>query len=384
MRSPTSRTTSRREFLAGAFGSAAAAAILGSSNRPAQALESDDDRSPRRDAMALQRSTLVVDGLDVSALTEEYLALIKAGGVDCWHKTIDSVGEFADAYNFVDAHAAQIVVATSVRQIREARAQGKLSLVFGCQSAEFLQAPYYDPSSGPARTALRAYHQLGLRVLGIAYNVTNAFGSGNIEPQIGLTKAGRLLVDEIHRLRIVLDVGGHTGEQTTLDAIEMSRGVPVISSHTNVKTLNDNPRCVSDRVIDAIASTGGVIGINAERDFVMRNRQNADLPEAPIATLDRHLDEYEYIRKRVGADHIGIGPDFVEGSPLVIGSRVNRLVWPREMNSDGPLKYVQGFEKISELPNVTQGLIKRGWSTGEIRKLLGENWLRVYGQVWGG
>ena len=72
-----------------------------------------------------------------------------------------------------------------------------------------------------------------------------------------------------------------------------------------------------------------------------------------------------------------------ETLPLVISDRVNRLVWPREMNSDGPLKYVTGFEKISELPNVTRGLVERGWSTGEIRKVLGESWLRVYERVWG-
>jgi membrane dipeptidase len=343
----------------------------------------DDDRSPDRDPRTVQQSTLVVNGLDVSLLTERYLELLRAGGVDCWHKSIDSVLEFADTYNFIDQHPGQIAATTTVGQIREAKRQGKLALVFGCQSAEFLQAPYYDPAGGRARTALRAYYQLGLRILGIAYNMTNAFGSGNIEPHIGLTKAGRLLVEEIHGLGMVLDVGGHTGEQTTLDAIAISAGLPVISSHTNVKSLNDNPRCVSDRVIDAIAATGGVIGINAERDFVMRNRGNADLPEAPLATLDRHLDEYDYLRKRVGVDHVGLGPDFVEGISLVIGDNVNRVVWPREMNSDGPLKYVTGFEDISKLPSVTRGLIARGWSTAEIRKALGENWLRVYQRVWG-
>src|SRR5262245_22869135 len=101
----------------------------------------DDDRAPDRDAMAIHRSTPVVDGLDVSELDEKYLDLLRRGGVTCWHKSVASVDAFADCQNFVDAHADRVTVATTVAQIRQAHDQKKVALVFGSQSAEFLADP---------------------------------------------------------------------------------------------------------------------------------------------------------------------------------------------------------------------------------------------------
>jgi membrane dipeptidase len=85
----------------------------------------------------------------------------------------------------------------------------------------------------------------------------------------------------------------------------------------------------------------------------------------------------------VGVDHVGIGPDFIEGREIDYEVVTRSNTFPREVKSDGPWILVKGFENITELPNVIRGLIKRGWSAGEIRKVLGENWLRVYKQVWG-
>ena len=343
-------------------------------------LQDESDRSPERDPWAIQRSTLVVNGLDPSTLNEKYLGMLKAGGVNCWHRGGGNVQSFATAYNFIDQHSGQIVPATTVKDIRQAHQQGKIAYLFGWQSANVLG----DAPGEPPPTALRAYYQLGLRICGIAYNVANIFGAGCLEPHIGLSRAGRRLVEEIHKLGIILDVGGHTGEQTSLDAIEISAGVPVICSHTNVLALNDNPRCTSDRVIEAIAKTGGVIGMTAFNDFHARTRRDAHVPRTPQVGLEKHLDQYDHIRKLVGADHVGLGPDFVEGSRM--GRPHNRAVQPpeaySERHSDRPWFYVKGFENISELPNVTGGLIQRGWSTAEIRKVLGENWLRVYKRVW--
>ena len=341
-------------------------------------LQEESDRSPERDPWAIQRSTLVVNGLDPSTLNEKYLGMLKAGGVNCWHRGGGNVQSFATAYNFFDQHSGQIVPASTVKDIRQAHQQGKIAYLFGWQSANVLG----DAPGEPPPTALRAYYQLGLRICGIAYNVANIFGAGCLEPHIGLSRAGRRLVEEIHKLGIILDVGGHTGDQTSLDAIEISAGVPVICSHTNVRALTDNPRCMSDRLIEAIAKTGGVIGMTAFNDFHARTRHDAHVPRTPQVGLEKHLDQYDYIRKLVGADHVALGPDFIEGRRGRRGP-LNRGVMAREAYSDRPWFYVKGYEDISELPNVTEGLIQRGWSTGEIRKVLGENWLRVYQQVWG-
>ncbi|MCI0389202.1 MAG: membrane dipeptidase [Acidobacteria bacterium] len=381
----------RRQFMQGAALASATAGLANltgawvtarESEASVASLQDGADRSPTRDPLAVQRSTLVVNGLDVSQLTEKYLGMLKTGGVNCWHKSVGLDPNYLTGlYEVVDNNSDKITVATTVKEIRQAHQQGKISLVFGWQDADALGADINNPL-GPPRTTLRAYYHMGLRIVGIAYNVTNVFGAGNLEPHIGLTRAGRLLVEEIHKLRMILDVGGHTGEQTSFDAIGISTGVPVICSHTNIAAIADNPRCISDRLIEAIAKTGGVIGITAVNDFHIRTRKDANVPHSPRVTVEKYIDQLDYIRKLVGVDHAGLGPDFVEGRTINYDA-VNRHVIPREMVSDGRWLYVKGFENIAELPNVTRGLIQRGWSTEEIRKVMGENWLRVYQKVWG-
>jgi membrane dipeptidase len=361
----------RREFVRNAV---LAAAIPAS---PAAAV------APSQSAMALHRSTLVVNGLDPSALRAEYLDLLAAGGVSCWHCDAGDLSEFSQILQFCDQHRARVAPARSVREIRKLHAEGRLSLIFGWQSANVLLPP--SEMEAPVIGQLRGYRELGLGICGIAYNVPNRFGGGGMKPDTGLTDAGRKLVQEIHRQRIVLDVGGHTGERTSFDALAMSSGVPVICSHTNVKALNDNYRCMSDRLIEAIARTGGVIGVTAFNDFHVRTAKDASVPRSPQVGLDRHLDQYDYLKKLVGVDHIGLGPDFIEGRnrPGRLSPETREVMVPEAYSQQLPWLYVKGFENIGELPNVTQGLRDRGWTAPELRKLLGENWLRVYEKAWG-
>lgn len=340
-----------------------------------------DDRSPSRDPLAVQRSTLVVNGLDPSNLRVEYLDMLKAGGVNCWHRGGGNLAAFASMLSFCDQHKDKIVSATSVREIRQAHQQGKIAHISGWQSADVLTVD--GGARGPAIQNLRAYHELGLRICGISYNIANHFGAGCTEPHIGLTRAGQRLVEEIHKRRILLDVAGHTGEQTSLDALAISKGVVVVCTHTNVRALMDNPRNTTDRVFEAIAKTGGVIGLTAFNDFHARTRRDVNVARTAQVGLEKHLEQYDYLKKLVGVDHIGLGPDFVDGPGRNDEGEMDRNRMPAEVYSEQPWFYIKGFEKISELPNVTAGLIRRGWSTGEIRKVLGENWLRVYEKVWG-
>ncbi|MGW8181977.1 MAG: membrane dipeptidase, partial [bacterium] len=189
--------------------------------------QNDSDRSSNREPQKIHDSTLIVSGLDVSSLSETYVDMMKKGGVNCWHKSMGGIESYAPVLNFCDAHRKDIAPATTVREIEELYKQNKISLVFGSQSADFLGGSLLNPMYGPPQSILRAYYELGLRVLGIAYNLANYCGAGNFEPQTGLSRAGKLVVEEMHKLRIILDVGGHTGEQTSLDALEISKGVPV-------------------------------------------------------------------------------------------------------------------------------------------------------------
>lgn len=371
----------RRDYLLATLSAAAVAPAL-ASKPPAIAppsVTSVDERKVQ-EALKVQRSTLVVDGLDPSALTKEYLGMLKAGGVNCWHQSVGGLASFAALHTFFDANSGTLVPAGTVKEIRQAHQQGKIAHVSGWQMADPL---ILDANGQGPLGNLRAYRQLGLRIASIAYNNTNIFGGGCLDPDVPLTRAGHRYVEEVHKQRLVLDVCGHTGERTSFDAVQISNGVPVICSHTNARALMDNPRNISDRLIEAIAKTGGVVGLTAFSDFHVRSRNDANVARTPQAGLDKHLDQFDHLKKLVGVDHIGLGPDFMTGRSDLDVTGLDRERWPADVYSDWPWYMVKDFETIVELPKVTQGLLDRGWSAAEVRKVLGENWLRVYETVWG-
>ena len=335
-----------------------------------------------------EESSLVVNGLDVSDLYEEYLQMCRAGGVDVWHKTVGrGLRGFADIHDFVDGHADEITVVKSVGDMREAAATNRIGLLLGWQDANAVSTGRDGPNDWwgePTRSELRAYYELGLRVCGIAYQIANVFGGGATDGHVGLSRAGRALVEEIHRLGIVLDVGGHTGDQTSFDALEMSSGVPIICSHGGARAIADSPRNLSDRMIEAIAKTGGVVGIVAINDFLVRGKEMAHMTESPWGGIDDFIAHVEHVRDLVGPDHVGLGTDFTSrpGNPNGREMRDKPLFGSATMD-DGPRRNVRGFENVSELPNVVAALKEREWSPEHVRKFLGGNWLRVYGEVWG-
>lgn len=329
-----------------------------------------------------QLDTIVVNGLDPSIMSEKYIAMNRSAGVDCWVKSSGNLRTFSDTFNFIDAHHQVITAVRTVKEIRQAKQDEKLGLVFEWQSADVLSGPRRGDNdwwSEVPRTNLRSYYELGLRICGIAYQIANAFGGGGIDGHIGLSRAGRKLVEEIHKLRIVLDVGGHTGDQTTYDALEMSQGVPVICSHANTRALANSTRNLSDQVIEGIAKTGGVIGLVCINDYVIRGKEMAHLDPSPLGTVDDFVKHADHIKNLVGAEHVGLGPDFTHGMSR---KRDYQLFGPDVMDK-GLRRYVKGFEKITELPNVVESLRRHNWTETEIAGFLGNNWIRVYEKVWG-
>jgi membrane dipeptidase len=329
-----------------------------------------------------QKDTIVVNGLDPSILSEEYVAMQQSAGVDCWVKSSGSLRSFSDTYNFIDAHHNVITVVRTMKEIRQAKQDGKLGIVFEWQSADVLSGTRKGENdwwSEVPRTNLRSYYELGLRMCGICYQIANVFGGGAIDGHIGLTKAGRRLVEEIHKLRIILDVGGHTGDRTAFDALEISSGVPVICSHANTRALANSTRNLSDEVIEEIAKTGGVIGLVPLNDYVVRGNEMAHLDTSPLGTVDDYVKHADHIKKLVGAKHVGLGPDFTFG----MSRERDRALFGHDAQDKGLRRYVKGFEKITELPNVINSLRQHGWTEIEIQGFLGDNWLRVYEKVWG-
>ena len=331
-------------------------------------------------------SSLIIDGLSPSALNERYLDMLALANVSAWHKTLSGLATFSATWDFVDKHSDRVVVVNRASDIDRAREEGRLALILGWQTASALgdhsgQELFKGVMNPSGTTGLNAYYQLGLRIVSLTYNTANAFAAGCLEPHLGLTRAGRRLVEEIHDLGILLDVGGHTGNQSSLDALAMSQGVPVICSHTNVAALVDNPRNTSDEVFEGIARSGGVIGVSAVNTFLIRRSQDRDV-KVPHVDLSIMLKHINYLKRLVGVNHIGLGPDFTEGRNITINP--DHILYGREMAGPEPMsiRYVKGFEDMTQIQNVANVLADDGWSQTEIDKVMGLNWMRVYRQVW--
>jgi membrane dipeptidase len=214
-------------------------------------------------------------------------------------------------------------------------------------------------------------YKLGLRSLQLTYMERNLLGDGCLEPENrGLTNFGMQIVRECNRLGILVDCS-HVGHQTTLDAIRESKK-PIVISHTAVRAIVDNPRCVTDQQMKAVAEKGGTIGITTFSPFIRRDQ---------MPTLDDYLDHFDYAIKLIGEDHVTFATDWFDGK-----TKTNWATpWFYPEVTQGK-KYgglgLTGFSKRAELTNVIEGFRKRGYSDQRISKLLGGNFIRVLQEVW--
>lgn len=371
----------RRVFLTGSGAVAALAAVSPASSMAAKAA--------RGGGASSTNETIAVDGSDGSPLSEASLDRFKAGGADVWYYNgPQTLLEIAQFYEFIDKFSGRVTVAKSVKDIYAAKQAGKLAIVIGWQKPYLLDESagnewQWSPAGSP-KWSLRAYYELGLRVVSLAYNLTSQFAGGCLDPEVPLSHSGEVLVRKAQEMGILIDCGGHTGERSSLDIIKMSQR-PVICSHSNLKALNDNPRNTSDRVIEGIAKTGGVFGVSAVDAFMSWGykdvRGGVVAPMPPAVTVNRLVDEIDHLMRLVGPDHIGLGPDFSDVTVQVTGKS---FAFPPEMSYpiSGPLRYVEGFENISKLGAVRAALTTRGYTSTDINKIIGGNWMRVYEQAW--
>lgn len=213
----------------------------------------------------------------------------------------------------------------------------------------------YSFSAENAVELLRQYNDLGIRMLAPVWSNSNALGEGVNEKYKdgtlssgGLTLTGQAVIAEMNRLGMLVDVS-HMNEETFWDTLEMS-DIPVIASHSSVYSLCRNVRNLKDSQIDAIAADGGVIQVNFYTHFLSSDPDSVD-----VDTLVDHID---YIVRRVGIDHVGLGSDF-DGAEMP-----------------------DGLKDASMLPNVTRELVSRGYSETDVGKILGGNTARLMRQVW--
>lgn len=238
----------------------------------------------------------------------------------------------------------------SAGDLQRAREEGKIGILIGFQNSD-----HFRTVDDVAR-----FHALGQRVSQLTYNARNRFGCGCRESRdTGLTTLGARIVDAMNRAGMAVDVS-HCSERTCLDAFAASRK-PVLITHSNCRALADHPRCKSDTVIRAMAARGGVMGITAVPAFVS--------PRRP-ATLEDVLDHFDRVARLAGVEHVGLGTD---ADPDTLDPRTGRVRARYE---------VRGLTPVRRVFDLTEGLIRRGYSDRAIELILGGNFQRALTEIW--
>jgi len=290
----------------------------------------------------------------------------------------NSIQRIAAVHKLAEDYPDKVALCVTADQARKARREGKIAALMGMEGGHMIN------NSLPV---LRMYAALGVRYLTLTHTVNTDWADSSMDQpkHNGLTDFGKEVVRELNRLGVMVDVS-HVSDKTFWDALEVSRA-PMIASHSSCRALNDHPRNMTDEMIKAFAAKGGVIQINYLDSFIdpdlyaytkksqgmMRElmeqypgRENAArrreevakrFGPAPKASWERIVDHIDHAVKLAGANHVGLGSDFDGGSMPV------------------------GMEDASKLPKITEALVRKGYSDADIRKILGENTLRLLAEV---
>ena len=324
-------------------------------------------------APLIHDDALVIDGLIISNWSRRVFEDMRRGGItaaNCtcsvWEGFHQSMVNIAQWKGWFEEHADIITQVHQKGDIERAKAEGKVGIILGWQNTSGIEDQLLF---------LRVFCDLGVRVMQLTYNTQNFVGSGCMEGRdSGLSDFGREVIDEMNRCGILIDLS-HVGSKTSEQAIRHSKK-PVAYTHCAPNTLMAHPRNKTDDEFRLIAEHGGFVGVTTYPPFLS--------PDA-ASTLDDAVAAIEHVINIVGEDSVGIGTDFTQDQSADwfnwlshdkgYGRRIFKRTWdvapfPKELRS------------LADFPNVTAAMARRGWNAGRIRKVLGENWLRLLNEVW--
>lgn len=304
---------------------------------------------------------------------------VTAYAVTAWdpHATAEQALEGGMFWHLVARQHPNCLVVEHADDLRQAQRDRRAAFILAAQGGDFIANKLHR---------VEAFYRLGLRMMLPAYNSTNQICDGCLDrTDSGLTRFGQLVVDECNRVGLLLDCT-HIGRRASLEIIERS-GQPVVFSHSNPRALVENPRNIDDEQICACVARGGVIGLAPWGPLVLKATQTT---QPTLADFIEHID---YVAQLTGsADHIGIGTDMSLGTYpdhahdswgepdyLDVAGRYSRLI---TADVRSPLRALDGFSNYAQFLNLADQLGQRGYRDEDVRKILGENFLRIFAQVW--
>jgi membrane dipeptidase len=367
----------RREF-ALAAGAGLAALAAGGAHAAADAI------SPA--ARALWRRAIVLDcnigpqaSSDTLPLPQADLDIARASGLTTLKTSIggfnasfeDTLAELSFYQRAIETHAATFLQIRSVADIAAAKRTGKLGIIFGFESAACLEDKL---------DRIDLFRGLGVRVMQLSYNLTSPFGAGVMAaPDATLTDLGRRAVARMNAQGVALDLS-HANPATTEAAMAASQK-PVIMSHGGCAAIHPHPRNKTDAQLRALAQKGGVLGIY-------------DLPYLAPSPRQPNLDDYmahmTHALAIMGEDHVGFGSDTsfaaMDLSPAAAADFQKQEAARHAAGVAAPeedrMTYVEGLNRADRALVIADALLKRGYPERVAEKVLGGNWVRVFGEIW--
>jgi len=286
----------------------------------------------------------------------------------------------------VRKHPNDLVLATTAAEIREARKQGKIAALIGVEGGHMINSDL---------GVLRSYAALGVRYMTLTHSGNDEWADSSTDKPThnGLTDFGKDVVREMNRLGVMVDIS-HVSDKTFYDALEISKA-PLLASHSSCRAICDAPRNMTDQMMKDLGAKGGVVQINYHVGFLSQGFRDAEKanPELnktisaevmkrcgdnegcqliegdritreyveqgklPRVDYTKIIDHIDHAVKMAGVDHVGLGSDF-DGANMPYG-----------------------MEDATKLPVITESLLKKGYSEGDVKKILGENTLRVMADV---
>ena len=360
-------------------GLGAAASLLSLS-----AFAADGERKYSKKVMDLVERSLVIDMLGplkldfrpeafAEPLSEQDAAMFRTCGITAFHNSVgvggpnayDEALQFMVAWSgFAGRNSDVFSLVGTAADLDHAKAKHKIAVIMGLQNAEQFREP----------KDVKEFHQFGLRCAQLTYNSQNYIGSGSTDRvDGGISDFGVDIIKAMNEVGMLIDVS-HSGDRTTLDAIELSPR-PIAFTHSNCRALNNHPRLKTDEAIQKLARKGGVMGITGVRNFV-KDREPT--------TVEDVVDHIDHVVKLVGIEHVGIGTDSdLMGYDHMQPDQYAKLKAAYKASYAFRDKIdTDGFNHPRKIYDLTDALLRRGYSDSNIQAVLGGNFRRLLGESW--
>jgi len=368
------------------FASGVGAAVLGLPmiNRGYYELGAQTPHTYSRRAIDLVRETLVIDMLaplvidiDPNAhakpLSPKAAAEFRASGITGFHNAYGVGG--TDAYANVLAYMAGwqgyagrnpdvFALIGTAADLDRAKASGRAGVIMGVQNAQHFRSA----------ADVATFYDLGQRCSQLTYNSQNLIGSGSTDRvDGGVSDFGAGIIKAMNDVGMLIDVS-HSGDRTTLDAVATS-AVPIAYTHSNCRAIAGHPRTKTDEAIQALAAKGGVMGITGVRQFVSKTDPT---------NVGHVVDHIDHVVKLTGIEHVGVGSDAdLNGYDDMRPDQYAKLKGAYKSSYAFRDKIdVDGFDHPQKIFDLTEELIRRRYSSENIKLILGGNFRRLLGATW--